>query len=164
MLLTAVNSTTYTGCFKNICKKQFSRFQDDHFDMNDYLRSGRPSDKAFKRSSLIHDDPHRSIREFASIIDCDQSTVIHLYCLSRIKKFGLWVLYILNENYKNPCVNVGTQLLVRHRPTSNNIDHFCPILLLVRKNGGIKLTSRTEESGLTLTERQFPKQNWYHVY
>ena len=56
-------------------RKWFSRFKEDHFDISDTPRSGRPSGFDEDRlSTLIHNDARQCTRELANVMNCDHST------------------------------------------------------------------------------------------
>lgn len=37
----------------------------------------------------------------ASMMDCDQSTIVNLYSMTNVKKFGAWVAHVVSENSKS---------------------------------------------------------------
>ena len=102
---------------ESTARKWFSRFKMGHFDMNDFPRSGRPSDFDEDRlNASIRDDPRQSTRELGNMMNCDQSTIVrHLHSMGKVQKLGVWVPYVLSENNKNQRVTICASLLARHR-------------------------------------------------
>ena len=79
----------------------------------------------------IVSDPHQRTRELANVMDCDHSTIVrHLLSMYEVKKSGVWGPHALSDNHKNSgwsylhlCLLIIDWLV--------NIDHSCPVLLLV---------------------------------
>ena len=88
---------TFTLCIwdnaigESMARKWFSHFKEDHFDISDTPRSGRPS--GFDEDSLntlIHIDPCQCTRKLANVIKSDHSIIVgHLHLMGKIKKLGV---------------------------------------------------------------------------
>ena len=71
---------------ESTARKWFSRFKDDHFDVNDSPCSERPS--GFDEdhlNTLIHNEPRQYTRELANVKNCDHSSTVqhrvYGYCM-----------------------------------------------------------------------------------
>ena len=60
---------------ESIARKWFSHFKDDHFDIGDTPRSGRPSGFDEDRLNTLNHDPCQCIRELANVMKCDHFTI-----------------------------------------------------------------------------------------
>ena len=79
------------NAIKEQARKWFSCFKEDHFDVSDTPRSGRPSGFDEDRlNTLIHNDPHQCTRELANLMYCDHSTIVrHLHSVGEVQKSGV---------------------------------------------------------------------------
>ena len=70
-------------------QKWFPRFKEGCFDLSDASRSGRTSDFDEERlNALIHDNPRRSTRELADIMECHHSAILrHLRSMGKVQKW-----------------------------------------------------------------------------
>ena len=58
-------------------RKWFSRLKEDHFDISDTPRSGRPSVFDEDRlNTLIYNDPRQCTRKLANVTNCNHSTIM----------------------------------------------------------------------------------------
>ena len=95
---------------ESTAQKWFSQFKEGCFDLNNASYSGRISDFDEEHlNSLIHDNPHPSMRELADIMECYHSTIVrHLHSMEKFQKLGAWIPYSLTENKKTQCVATST--------------------------------------------------------
>ena len=122
--------------------KWLSRFQEDHYEISNTPRPGRPSGfDEHRLNTLIHNGPRQCTRELANVMNCVHSTSVrHLHSMDKVQKSGICVSYALSQNHKIsgwPNVHLclfDTDWLV------NNIDHSYPVPLLVTRNGVFMLT------------------------
>ena len=62
---------------ENTARKRFSHFKEDHFDISDTPRSGKPSGFDEDRlNTLIYNDTCQCTRELANLMNCDHSTIV----------------------------------------------------------------------------------------
>ena len=127
---------------KSMTRKLFSRFKEDHFDIIDTPRSGRPS--GFDEdhlNTLIHNDPHQCTRELANVMNCDHTTIMqYLHSMCKVQKAGVCIPLSLGQNHKiSGWLYVHLCLLVIYW-LMYNIDHSYPVSLLVTKSGTFMLT------------------------
>ena len=62
---------------ESTARKWFSRYKEDHFDISDTPRLGRPSIFDEDRlNTLVHNDPHQYTREVANMMNCNHSTMV----------------------------------------------------------------------------------------
>ena len=66
-------------------------FEEDRFDISDTSRSESPSGFNEDRlNTLIYNDPRKSTRELADVMNCDHSTFMrHLHSMVNVQKSGV---------------------------------------------------------------------------
>ena len=68
---------------ESTARKRFSCFKEDHFDINDTLRSGTPSGFEEDRlNTLIHNDSRQCTRELPNVMNCNHSTIIMTFAFN----------------------------------------------------------------------------------
>ena len=97
-------------------KKWFGRFRNGDFNMDDQLRSGRPSaiDDDIV-SALVENNPRITTEEIAERMNIDNSSAFrHLKKLGFTSKLDTWVPHSLTERNKLNRISVAISLLGRH--------------------------------------------------
>ena len=106
-------------------RKWFSRFKENHFDISDTPRSGRPF--GFDEdhlNTLIHNNPCQCTRELANVMNCQHTTIMrYLHSMCKVQKAGVCIPLSLGQNHKNQWMAICASLLachllahVQHRP------------------------------------------------
>ena len=107
-------------------RKWFSKLKNGNFDIDDTLRSGRPSEfDEDHLKALLKKKSRQTSRELAEKINCDQKTILsHLHSIGFAEILGVWVPHELSENNKENRLQIASQHLARHRATRGHKQRF----------------------------------------
>jgi histone-lysine N-methyltransferase SETMAR len=100
-----------------VCQNWFSRFASGDTNLEDKVRSGRPSEVDDSQLlSLVESDPRLTSGCLASALGCNQSTVVrHLHTLGKVSKLGSWIPHVLTEGNRIARSEACLNLLSRSR-------------------------------------------------
>ena len=131
---------------ESMARKRFSRF-----DISDSPHSERPSGFDEDRlNTLIHNDSRQCTQELANVMNCDHSNIVrHLHSMGKVKKLGVWILHVLNQNHKNQQVAICAPLPACHRLACDQHRPFLSCIVTGDKKWCLYANIRKRKEGLS---------------
>ena len=101
---------------ESTARKWFAKFKNGNFDIDNTLRTGRPSefDKNHLKA-LLKEESRQTSPELAEKMNSDQKTILnHLHSMGFSEKLRVWVPHELSENNKENRLQIASQHLAHH--------------------------------------------------